>query len=77
MSWSRDWPTWLAIISAVAISNSVSSDVNGVPNALHVTAGNASVKEEALVDPNGYVLFCPCMGEKWEGLKSHVVRLHL
>ena len=70
MSWLRDLLTWLAAIGAVAMSNSDLTDVNGVPNALHVTASNASVKEEALVDPNGYILFCPCMGEEWEGLKT-------
>lgn len=52
-------------IFAITMSDSDSSIDNEIPNALHVTAGNVSEKEDGntLVDPNGYVLFCPCMGK--------------
>ena len=69
MSWLeiwilRGWLGWLAaIIAAVTMSNSESSIVDDVTNALHVTAGNLSVKEDENVDPNGFVMFCPCMGK--------------
>lgn len=68
------WLVWFAIVT-VAISNLESSEVKEFPNSLHVTAGNNSVKEDkkTLVDPNGYILFCPCMGEEWEGLRAHYV----
>lgn len=63
MSWRWSWLqgclTWLIIV-AVTMS---SSDDNELPNALHVMAGNMSVKEDITADPNGYVLFCPCMGK--------------
>ena len=61
--------TWLAII-AVTVSNSDSSIDNKMNNALHVTAGNVSMKEDEniSIDPNGYVLFCPCMGKQWNSL---------
>lgn len=65
MSWPRDWLTWLAMCAAVTVSNVESSSVSEVPDTLRVTAGNTSVRgdESISVDPNGYVLFCPCMGE--------------
>ena len=61
MSWLKiwmlkGWLAWLAAIVAVTMSNPESSIVDDVPNGLHVTAGNFS-------DPNGYVMFCPCMGK--------------
>lgn len=59
MNWLQGCLIWLAIV-AVTISNLESSNINEVPNTLHVRAGNASVKE---FDSNGYILFCPCMGE--------------
>ena len=57
------WLAWLAVIAVVTVSNPETSSVNEVPNALHVTAGNISVKEDEIIDSNGYVLFCPCMGK--------------
>ena len=74
MSWLLGWLqgclTWLAIV-IVTVSNSGSSIDTEMSNSLHVTAGNVSAKEadSVSVDPNGYVLFCPCMGKQWEGLK--------
>lgn len=54
---------WLAAIVAVTMSNPESSIVDEVSNALHVTAGNFSAREDENIDPNGYVMFCPCMGK--------------
>ena len=61
MSWLRGLLAWLAAIVTITMSTPESS--NEVPNALHVTAGNISMTEDDKIDPNGYVLFCPCMGK--------------
>ena len=69
MNWIESWlKIWLAFgfplgLAIVTMSNPESSSVDELPNSLHVTAGNTSVKEDENVDPNGYILFCPCMGK--------------
>ena len=53
----------LVIVRAIVV-NMQSSDVVEVANTLHVMADNTSLKEEEVqVDPKGYIMFCPCMGE--------------
>ena len=60
-NWLKDWLVFGLVIVTMSIPKS--SSVDELPNTLHVTAGNMSVKEDENVDPNGYVLFCPCMGK--------------
>ena len=53
----------LAIVRAIVV-NMQPSDDDEVANTLHVMADNTSLKEEQVqIDPKGYIMFCPCMGE--------------
>lgn len=54
---------FLVIVRAIVV-NMQPSDVDEVANTLHVMADNTSLKEEQVqIDPKGYIMFCPCMGE--------------
>jgi len=55
--------SFLAIVRAIVV-NMQPSDIDEVANTLHVMVDNTSLKEEQVqIDPKGYIMFCPCMGE--------------